>query len=278
MKKTALTAVIIAKNEATMLPGCLACLEWCDMVVVIDNGSTDETVSIAEQFGAKVIQFKHDSFDKLRTEALKFVQTPWVLYIDADERISPQLAKSIAVHLETATPPTNALAFKRQNFFYGQEMKWGGWQDDSVTRIFRLQTLKKWQGKVHESPIFSGLVIHLPLPLQHFSHRNTADGLEKSITWTKIEAELLYNAAVPPVTITTILRKMIMEFWRRAVVFAGWKDGLPGLIEAVIQGINKALIYIQVWELQRKPTLAETYQRLDAAIRSQWQQELTRKS
>ncbi len=277
MKKTALTTIIIAKNEASMLPGCLACLEWCDQVIVIDNGSTDETVSLAERFGAKVIHFKHNSFDKLRTEALKFVQTPWVLYIDADERISPQLARSIAVHLETANPPTNAIAFKRQNFFYGQEMKWGGWEDDVVTRIFRVQTLEKWQGKVHESPIFSGLVINLPIPLQHFSHRNTTDGLEKSIEWTKIEAELLFSAGVPPITLLTILRKSIMEFWRRAVVFGGWKDGLPGLIEAVVQGINKALIYIQVWELQQNPSLAEKYQDLDKTIREDWKRELTRK-
>lgn len=278
MKKTALTAIIIAKNEAEMLPNCLACLEWCDAILLIDNGSTDETVKIAEKFGAKVVHFKHTSFDKLRTDALKFVSTPWVMYIDADERISPELAKSISVHLETTTLPTNAMAFKRQNYFYGQEMKWGGWEEDSVTRIFRVQTLDKWQGKVHESPLFSGLVIHLPVPLVHFSHRNTADGLEKSMVWTKVEAQLLFESEVKPVTVLTILRKAIMEFVRRGFLFGGWKDGTPGMIEAIIQGINKALIYIQIWELQRKPSLAETYVELDRSIQDEWKAELARKA
>ncbi len=271
MRKTAITAVIIAKNEAEMLRGCLSGLSWCDSVLLIDNGSTDETASIAENFGAKIIQSKHLSFDKLRTDALKYIQTPWVFYIDADERVTPQLAKSIAVHLETATPPTNAFSLIRQNIFYGHKMKWGGWQDDRVTRIFRLQTLTKWKGKVHESPVFVGQTQHLPLALIHLTHRNTTDGLSKTMVWTKIEAELLFSAGVKPVTVGTIIRKMVMEFWRRSVVFKGWKDGQVGFIEAIVQGINKALIYIQIWELQQKPSLKETYTAIDADLSNKWQ-------
>jgi (heptosyl)LPS beta-1,4-glucosyltransferase len=270
MKKTAITAIIIAKNESAMLAGCLTSLEWCDAVLVIDNGSVDETVVVAEQMGARVIHIKHDSFDRLRTDALKYVQTPWVFYIDADERVTPQLAQSITVHLETAVPPTNAFSLVRDNYYYGHKMNWGGWQHDLITRIFRVQTLEKWHGKVHESPVFSGQVVKIPLPLVHFSHRNTSDGLKKTIAWTKIEAELLAEAQIKPITIWTILRKTIMEFWRRAVVYKGWRDGMPGLVEAVIQAINKALIYIQVWELQQKPSLNDTYQELDKAIQQSW--------
>ena len=270
MKKNAVTAVIIAKNEAQMLAGCLVSLEWCDSVLVIDNGSTDETVTIAEQMGAKVVHMKHDSFDRLRTDALKFVQTPWVFYIDADERVTPQLAQSIAVHLETSIPPTNAFSVIRDNYYYGHKMSWGGWQNDVLVRIFRVQTLEKWQGKVHESPVFSGQVVQIPLPLIHFSHRNTTDGLQKTIVWTKIEAELLAAEITTPVTLWVILRKACMEFWRRAIVFKGWRDGMPGLVEAVVQAINKALIYIQVWELQQKPSLSDIYQELDDAIQQSW--------
>ncbi len=253
-----------------MLAGCLATLEWCDSILVIDNGSTDETVATAEQMGAKVVHIKHDSFDRLRTDALKFVQTPWVFYIDADERVTPQLAQSIAVHLETCTPPTNAFSFVRDNYYYGHKMSWGGWQHDVLTRVFRVQTLEKWQGRVHESPVFSGQTVQIPLPLVHFSHRNTTDGLQKTIVWTKIEAELLAATQLKPITIWIILRKTSMEFWRRAVVNRGWRDGMPGLIEAVVQAINKALIYIQVWELQQKPSLTEKYHELDERIQESW--------
>lgn len=272
MKKTAITAIIIVKNEANMLPGCLVCLEWCDSVLVIDNGSTDSTVTIAEQAGAKVVHIKHDSFDRLRTDALKFVQTPWVFYIDADERVTPQLAKSIEVHIETSTPPTNAFSLLRDNYYYGQKMSWGGWQNDLLTRIFRVQTFDKWQGKVHESPIFSGQAIRIPLPLIHLSHRNTTDGLQKTIVWTKIEAQLLAESQTQPVTIWVIVRKMVMEFWRRAVINKGWRDGMPGLVEAIVQAINKALVYIQVWELQQEPSLEIKYQDLDKSIRQAWQE------
>nr|MBP9819829.1 glycosyltransferase [Candidatus Woesebacteria bacterium] len=95
-----IAALVIAKNEATMLAGCLSCLGWCDEIVVLDNGSTDNTALIAEQFSARVIHFSHSSFARLREEVIKHTQAEWVLYIDADERVLPMLAREIAVHME----------------------------------------------------------------------------------------------------------------------------------------------------------------------------------
>ncbi|KUK79933.1 MAG: UDP-glucose--lipopolysaccharide core heptose I 4-beta-glucosyltransferase, putative [Microgenomates bacterium 39_7] len=266
-----LTAIIIAKNEQEMLPRCLNTLNWVDQTLVINNGSTDQTSKIAENKGAKVIHFEHSSFARMRNEALKHVETDWVFYIDADERVTPTLAKEIMVNLETQAG--QVFSMKRKNICYGEQFQYGGWEDDEVTRVFLVEALDKWQGKVHETPLYKGNSILLHTPLTHLTHRSTQENLIKSAAWTKIEAELLHKSGIKKVNFFTILRKGFMEFIRRACVSKGYKDGLAGLIESLVQGINKMLVYIQVWELQQIPSLDEKYRRHEIVIQKQWENE-----
>ncbi len=266
-----ITAIIIAKNEADMIVSCINTLSWCDEVLVIDSASTDETVKLAENAGANVIGFSHHSMAKTRNEALKKVKTVWAIYVDADERVTPVLAKEIMVQLETSTAA--ALSMPRQNVHYGKIMEHGGWDQDPVTRVFNKNEFQEWYGEIHESPKFNGEEIRLKSPLIHLTHRNTLDGLKKTIAWTPIEAALLAKAKVEPVKITTILRKGLMEFVRRAILKQGYKDGVEGWIESIIQGINRMLVYIQLWEHQRKPSLDNSYQRIEEQILKMWQAE-----
>ncbi len=269
--ETKITAVIIAKNEADMLANCLDTLSWADRVLVIDNGSDDTTPDIAENYGAQVIHFEHSSFARLRNEALKHIDTQWLVYVDADERFTPTLAKEVLVHMET--DDAQALTINRKNICYGQEFAYGGWAEDQVTRVFKKKAITNWEGKVHETPVYEGEAIVLHTPLIHLTHRSTSDNLNKTAVWTKIEAELLHKAGIPPVTFFTILRKGVMEFIRRAIIWRGYKDGLAGLIEALVQGINKILVYIQVWEMQQTPDLKEQYRRHEINIIKQWDDE-----
>lgn len=268
MNNPTITAVVIAKNEAEMIEACLDCLQWCDEVLVIDNGSTDNTSDLAEKKGAKVVAFKHDSFSKIRSEALKFISTDWLVYIDADERVSPELAKEILVNLETES--SSALAFLRQNYFFGQKFNHGGWQSDTVIRVFHKNSITGWQGKVHETPEFKGTEKVLSFPLIHFTHRNVVSGLYKSAAWTPIEADLLFKAGEPPVTVRKIIKKGFSEFVKRAYLKNGYKDGSAGLIESLIQGINRMLVYMQVWELQQKPSAEKKYHSLEKEIKEKW--------
>lgn len=267
--KPSITAVIIAKNEEDMIGACLDTLDWCKQCIVLDDGSSDQTVQIAEKKGAQVIQFKHPSFARLRSEALKQVQTDWVLYIDADERVTPELAAEITAQIATST--ATAITMRRKNYFYGVVLEHGGWERDFVTRAFQLGTLTGWIGEIHESPTFTGTVVQLTAPLLHFSHRDTASGLHKSASWTKIEARLLFDAGIPPVGVLTILRKGLMESIRRILVKKGYQDGTTGVIEGLVQGINRMLVYIQVWELQQKPSIPDRYSEAEQTIVASWQ-------
>lgn len=266
-----ITAIVIAKNEQEMLANCLDTLGWVNKILLIDNGSNDATPEIAENYGAQVIHFEHSSFARLRNEALSHVDTDWVIYVDPDERLTPTLAKEVLVHIET--DDAVVLSMKRRNICYGTQFKHGGWQDDEVTRVFKTANLKEWQGKVHETPVYDGEAVLLHTPLIHLTHRSTTQNLKKTIQWTQIEAELLHKQGEPPVKFWTLVRKGVMEFVRRAIFWQGYKDGMPGLIEAVVQAMNRVLVYIQVWELQQTPDLQEKYRKHEIAIMKEWQDE-----
>ncbi len=266
-----ITAIILTKNEERMLSACLQSLQWCDHILVVDGGSTDRTVALAEAAGAKVVHISHPSFAHRRTEALKAVSTDWVVYIDADERVTPTLAKELCVQIETSD--ATALRMRRENVCYGAVFAHGGWEADYVTRAFLRTSLSHWEGDIHESPVYTGTVITVKTPLVHHTHRSTAEGLQKSAVWTLQEALLLAKANTPPVTFVTLIRKGVMEFIRRALLQRGYRDGMPGLIEAVVQGINRVLVYVQVWELQQHPLLNDQYQKRDADIQALWKAE-----
>lgn len=254
-----------------MIRGCLETVKWCDEVLVIDTGSTDKTIELAEQAGARVISFQHHSFARIRQEGLKHAKHDWIFYLDADERVTPTLAKEIMVHAETGD--AQVLRLQRTNYFFGSELKHGGWGHDFVERVFARDHLQGWKGEIHESPDYTGTLLTLNTPLVHFSHRDTISGLAKTIRWTPLEAHALYQAQIPPVGLRTILRKGSMEFVRRAILKKGYRDGSVGLVEAVIQAINRMLVYIQVWELQQSPPITQRYQELEAMVQNQWKQE-----
>ncbi len=266
--KPTITAVIITKNEEKMIANCLETLRWCTDILVIDNGSDDNTVELAEKLGAKVVKSKTTSFAEQRNLALKSSKSDWLFYIDADERVTPKLSQEILVQIETTTH--NALTLHRQNMMYGKYFAHGGWGNEKMTRIFRKTGFQEWVGDIHETPKYEGSAIQLHLPLLHFTHRNTMDGLKKTIAWTPMEAKLLYEAGAKPVSLWTLLRKGTMEFLRRAVLRQGFKDGEEGVMEAVVQGINRVLVYIQVWELQQRPSLSEKYEEAERGLLEDW--------
>jgi glycosyltransferase involved in cell wall biosynthesis len=263
-----ISAIVIAKNEEAMIANCLDTLRWCDEVVVVNNDSSDATVGIAHRQGARVITTS-GTFAELRNEALKRSKTDWVLYVDADERVTPALAQEIKKVIDQ--PEHVAYAVNRTNVLYGQHLQHGGWGEDWVVRLFERTKLKTWAGEVHEHAEVDGSEGKLSEKLVHFTHRDIISGLIKTAHWTPIEASLLAaSSKTPKVTLGLILRKTLMELVRRLITKQGYKDGLTGWIEALVQAMNRMLVYMQVWELQQKPSLPEKYQQYERSIVELW--------
>jgi len=265
-----ITAIVIAKNEAKMLANCLETLQWCDDVLVVDHDSSDTTPEIAKRMGARTIQAT-GSFADIRNEGLRLCKSDWVLYIDADERVIPDLAKEIRSIVTLMTHA--AYQLKRSNIMYGHILNHGGWEQDAVVRLFKREALEMWAGEIHEHAVVSGTTGQLDTQLLHLTHRSIVQGLLKTAEWTPLEAKLLHQANIPPVNFFTILRKGGLEIFRRAILKQGYKDGLVGWVESLVQGMNRMLVYLQVWELQQKPSLPERYQKYEVTVAELWKRQ-----
>ncbi len=268
--KQTISAVIITKDEEAMIANCLASLRFTDEIIVVDSGSSDNTVGIANREGTKIIQVTGGSFKDWRNAGMDASTMDWILYIDADERVTPKLADEIVKSIQFTSNAAYALA--RNNIHFGKWMEHGGWEEDKIVRLFKRSHLKKWSGDVHESASVEGVVGLLQEPLAHLTHRNIRDGLIKSYTWTDIEAKLLLDAGTKPVKPFTLVRKFLMEFIRRLIIKKGYKDGMEGWIESFQQAINRFFVYERLWELQQKPSLDERYQAIEKEIVRSWNQ------
>ena len=251
MKKK-ITIITIAKDEQGMIKECLESSSWADEIILLDTGSTDKTIKIAKDYGAKIIlaENKDQNFADWHNQGEKEAFNEWIFYLDADERITPELKKEIQAVIEGEE--FDAYAVPRRNILLGKTMRFGGWFPDYQIRLFRKERLIKWQGKLHERPVFKGELGYLKNPMIHITHRDLSSMTKKSNQWSEIEAQLLFKANHPPVVWWRILRIMFSEFNSRFVKQQAWRDGVVGWIEGLFQIFNKFLIYAKLWELQRK--------------------------
>lgn len=246
-----LSVIIIARNEEKMIKDCLKSVKWADEVILVDTGSTDKTPQIAKKYRAKVINipFKKLEFARWRNVGLKAAKGDWVLYVDADERVTPGLRKEV----QDVIGDTQYVAFKipRRNFYLGKEVRYGGAWPNYVKRLFLKKNLRRWERELHEDPVFEGKMGRLKNPLTHLTHRDLSSMVEKTQEWSKIEAKLLYKANHPPVTWWRILRMMLSEFWYRGIKLQGLRDGTVGWIEVIFQMFSRFITYARLWEMQR---------------------------
>ncbi|MEK7573052.1 MAG: glycosyltransferase family 2 protein [Patescibacteria group bacterium] len=241
-----ISGIVIAKNEQDLIRDCLSSLKFCDEIIVIDNGSTDKTSQIAKEKKANVIEVDTDDFSKLRVEGLRNSKSEWVLYVDADERVTEDLAREIKEKLEN---PGKYIAFKikRKNFYLGNH-EWP--YIERPIKLFRKKNLKSWIGKLHESPLVEGEVGELNNFLLHFTHRNLSQMLAKTIQWSEIEADIRFKNNHPVMSLWRFPRVMISAFFNSYLKQGGYKAGTVGLIESIYQSFSIFITYAKLWEKQ----------------------------
>jgi len=246
--KTTISAVIIAKNEEAMIGDCLKSLLWVDEIVVIDNASEDKTAEIVKDSGAKVFSYTKGGFSELRNLGLKKSTSDWVFYVDADERVGPELRGEIIATIEN--PKALAYAIPRENIILGKKMRYGGWWPDYVKRLFKRSALSSWKGDLHEEPEFEGKMLHLKKPLMHIKHEDISQMVEKTNEWSSIEAKLLFEVHHPKMVWWRFVSVVIRELFYRLITLKGFLDGTEGVIFSIYQAWSKFLTYAKLWEMQ----------------------------
>lgn len=240
-----ITAVIITKNEEEIIGDCLKSLDFLKEIIVLDANSADKTVKIASQYNARVITQSFKDFSQMRNSALKRVNSDWILYVDADERVSPLLEKEILTAVLDQS--YSAYRFVRKNYYLGRQWPY----KEYVTRLFLKKNFKFWQGQLHETPIFDGQVKKIDGELFHYTHRNIQDMLRKTIVWSEIEARLRFENKHPLVTWWRLSRVFFTGFFDSYIKQRGFRAGNIGIMESLYQGFSLFITYARLWELQK---------------------------
>lgn len=242
-----ISAVILSKDSQDLISDCLQSVKFCDEIIVVDAISKDKTLEIARKFGAKIINSEPNDYALSRNLGLKAATKDWILYIDTDERVSPQLVREIKK--TTKENKFSAFKLKRKNFYFGSH-EWP--YIEKLERLFRKKDLKGWYGKIHESPQISGKVGTSTSYLLHYTHRDLSSMVVKTMQWSEIEAQMRFRANHPKMTWWRFPRVMATAFFDSYIKQQGFKAGAVGILESLYQSFSIFITYARLWELQRQ--------------------------
>lgn len=218
-----LTAIILTLNEAKHLPHCLASLHTMDRIVVFDSYSTDTTVEIAKTGGATVLQNRFENYAQQRNAALAAIRSDWILFIDADERLTPSLSAELR---QVTTRPENGWEIPRHNYLFGRLTHGAGWWPDYQLRFFR-QGKARYERAVHEIAIVEGAIGRLQHPLIHYNYDTPAQFHAKQRQYLLYDAQLLREKGVVPRP-HTAYTQAARHFWWRFITLKGYRVGVHG--------------------------------------------------
>jgi glycosyltransferase involved in cell wall biosynthesis len=246
-----ISAILIAKDEERDLPGCLDSLKGLvtETVVVVSDDTTDRTEEIAKSYGAKTFRRRFDDYARMRQASLDAATGDWCLWIDPDERVTPELAAEIK-SLLAASPAFSACDVPFEVSFLGRVMRWGGLGHEHHVRLFRRKGSRFVGGALHEGIETPGGVLALRGKITHIPYRDVADYMSKLERYTDLGAEKRFKAGKR----FTPLHRLIYpwELFARVVLKLGFLDGSAGLTWARLSAYHSWLKYDKLRRMQEK--------------------------
>jgi (heptosyl)LPS beta-1,4-glucosyltransferase len=247
-----LSVTVITKNEAADIGDALQSVAWADELIVVDSGSTDGTPAIARRYTERVIVREWPGYIAQKNYAASIASHDWILSLDADERVTPPLAREIQ-QIVAVRPTDLAYRVPRVTWHLGRWIRTTDWYPDYQTRLYDRRAAE-WTGKyVHEAVSVRGTTGRLHGELQHFAYRDISDHLETIDRYTTYAARqmresgrragLLQIAGHPP-----------LAFLRNYLVRGGIRDGVPGFVISALNAYYVFLKFAKLWELQHEPT------------------------
>lgn len=249
MSREKISAVVITLNEAQAIVPCLQSLAFADEILVIDSGSTDRTVVLAEQQGARVIHQSWLGYGGQKHFGVEQARYEWILSLDADECVSEPLRVSIENALQQ--PPAWAFEMARCNRFLGRWLRHGEGYPDYSLRLFHREHARWSEDNVHEKVVCNTPAARLRGDLLHASEDGLADYLDKQNRYTSLQAQALY-ARGKKAGLMTLILSPLLRFIKFYVLRRGFLDGLPGLVHISIGCFNSYMKYAKLIERQRR--------------------------
>ncbi len=245
-----ISVVINTFNEEKYIERILVSVKWADEIVVCDMHSTDQTVTIAKKFGAKVFYHEREDYvEKARNFAISKALYEWILIVDPDEEVPASLKDRLLV-LQNELKQINYIKIPRKNIIFEKWMKASMWWPDYNIRFFKKGTVS-WTDKIHRPPTVSGEGIDLPATeeyaLIHHHYQSVIEFLERMIRYTKIQAEELRKEGYK-FDYKDLITKPLSEFLSRFFANRGFEDGLHGFTLSLLQAFSFFIMYLRVWE------------------------------
>jgi glycosyltransferase involved in cell wall biosynthesis len=250
-KPVPLSVVIIARNAENRIRDCLESVSWADEIVLVDSGSMDRTADIAREMGARTISHGWEGYVSQRRFALSQASHEWVLSLDADERVSPELAADIRNRAGRET--ADGYRISRLNHLLGKPIRHCGWAPDPVLRCFRKSKAVLPEVRVHEGFDVAGTVGRLDGLLLHYSYDTLFEYYQKMNEYTTLEAEdKQQRTAGRRIRWHDLILHPLSRFWRMYIARKGFLDGWHGFLVCQLSAFYLLVLYAKIWEMQRR--------------------------
>jgi glycosyltransferase involved in cell wall biosynthesis len=245
--RTPISVAIITLNEERNIGACLESVKWAEEIVVCDSGSQDRTLDIAEGYGARTFRDEWRGFAGHKNLAVERCGQPWVLSLDADERVTEALRWEIEGVLADPAAP-NGYLVPRRSYFLGRWIRGCGWHPDESIRLFRRDRGRFAERAVHESVVVEGRVGRLESPLEHYTYDSISAFLQRADRYSTLAAAELHRAGRscrPP----DLVLRPAWTFLRMYLLQSGWREGWRGLVLSGLYAGYAFSKYAKLWEL-----------------------------
>ena len=246
-----LSVIVLARNEEKHIRDCLASVrDFADELFVLDSGSTDRTVAIAQNMGARVESRVFDNYPNQRNAAIDLARADWIFFIDADERATPSVGQEIRFAIRDSQ--FAGFWIPRRNIIFGKEIRHTGWSPDYQPRVLckgraRFDPTRE----VHELVLWDGEVGYLREPLIHYNYETLAQFRDKQVKYTRYEAQVWY-AEGRRARWRGFIGQPVREFFRRYISLQGWRDGGQGLLLSALMAYYALVRQQRLREMQNQ--------------------------
>lgn len=250
-----ITGIVLTLNEERNISPCLETLRWVDELLVVDSLSQDRTVEIARAHGAVVHQRPFRNYADQRNAALQLASHDWALFVDADERVTPELAEEVQRVLAGAGDEEDAPVgywIPRRNYIFGKWIRHTGWYPDHQLRLMRRSRAHYDPAReVHELVVLDGPAGWLENPLVHYNYTTLREFIARQNRYSDYDARVLFNQGLRARPHNFVLQPL-REFRRRYLTLEGYKDGGHGLLLSLLMAWYELVKYVKLWRLQAR--------------------------
>ena len=243
-----LSVTIITKNEETNIRRCLQSVKWADEIVVVDSGSTDDTLEICRSYPCNIIETEWLGFGRTKQLAVEHASNDWILSIDADEEVTEPLKDQLTKILKA--PKVNAYKIRRKSFYLGKMIRFCGWNKDYPLRLFNKKLGYFDDRIVHEGVVIKDKKGMIQEALLHYTYPTIESHIKKMSHYSSLGAQILYEKG-KRATLPGAILKGAFKFLKMYFFQLGFLDGKNGLVLSINSAYGVYLKYLKIWQMTK---------------------------